>query len=651
MLRRGFGFGILVLVAVVAGFMVAAPPAEAAAAHAQGQTVLRVKTLRSNSMQSAGIWNEFYNSAPGIFKPNSIYHVTFSYQVVARQPKGIFYGLFRQPGEAWTASGWARWKGKAGKTGVIHMRIFTPPFSSYQLTLGIENKGAVVIKNLRVKLVKTFVAPLTPGPARTWTAPANATWYIDSAHGNDANSGRSPAQAWKTLHKINHGTFTTGDKILLKRGSRFTGYLMPAGQGSAAAPIIIGAYGHGRRPEIDAHGRYLMTVYIYNMQYVHVTNLGVANTSPAPFANLAGVEVNLYNFGVGHDISLTHLYVHNVYGSDVKAAGGGNGIYCRNKGMPFTYFDHLLIAHCKLAHTDRNGITMWGNWTRGFWHPSLHVVIRNNLLENIGGDGIMPCACDGAVVEYNVIRGARMRAHDYAAGIWPYSCDNTVIQYNDVSGMRGTKDGEGYDSDMNCRNTLIQYNFSHDNDGGFLLICDDGGSHPPWNIGNIGTVVRYNISYDDGDHTFNINGPVTHTHVYNNLFYSGKGRDVRAVASGNWGNAWPRNTTFENNIFVAKGLMTFALGGMVKTLFSHNCFWGHFQNRPADAHAILTNPKLAAPAAGKHRQDASKDDRLLPGSPCVGAGKAIVNNGGRDFFGNPVPAGVAPNVGPWQGKK
>jgi hypothetical protein len=76
-------------------------------------------------------------------------------------------------------------------------------------------------------------------------------------------------------------------------------------------------------------------------------------------------------------------------------------------------------------------------------------------------------------------KGGRMRAEDYAAGIWPRSCDNTVVQYNEVSGMKGTREGEGYDSDYNCRGTLFQYNFSHNNDGGFMLVCNDAGLRRP----------------------------------------------------------------------------------------------------------------------------------------------------------------------------
>ncbi|NIQ99599.1 MAG: right-handed parallel beta-helix repeat-containing protein, partial [Gemmatimonadales bacterium] len=42
--------------------------------------------------------------------------------------------------------------------------------------------------------------------------------------------------------------------------------------------------------------------------------------------NLAGVRVQLSNFGTGHDISLRNLYVHDVNGSNVKSEGGGYGI-------------------------------------------------------------------------------------------------------------------------------------------------------------------------------------------------------------------------------------------------------------------------------------------------------------------------------------
>ena len=37
-----------------------------------------------------------------------------------------------------------------------------------------------------------------------------ATYYVDSAAGNDGNSGTSPAGAWNSIAKVNSTTFSSG---------------------------------------------------------------------------------------------------------------------------------------------------------------------------------------------------------------------------------------------------------------------------------------------------------------------------------------------------------------------------------------------------------------------------------------------------------
>ena len=85
----------------------------------------------------------------------------------------------------------------------------------------------------------------------------------------------------------------------------------------------------------------------------------------------------------------------------------------------------------------------------------------------------------------------------YNAGIWPWSTDNSLFQLNEAAFTRTTQDGQGFDSDYNSSNTKFQYNYSHDNEGGFLLICSPVKRNQEDNIGNSGTVVRYNISRND----------------------------------------------------------------------------------------------------------------------------------------------------------
>jgi len=490
-----------------------------------------------------------------------------------------------------------------------------------------------------------------PAPTRTWTSPGNRTYYVDLQHGSDRNDGLSASHAWQTLDRINSGEFGAGDRILLHAGSFWNGFLAPGGRGKEGLPIRIGRYGNGPKPSIDAAGKYLATLFLHNVEYMEVSDLNISNTARVRQPNLAGVQVSLQDFGTGHHLTLKRLFVHHINGSLVKSEGGGNGIFCECGGKQVkSRFDDLRIEACELQHTDRNGITMGGYWSRADWFPSLHVVIRNNRLNDIGGDGIVPIGCDGALIEGNVVRGGRQRCDDYAAGIWPWSCDNTTIQGNEVSGMKGTKDGQGYDADWNCRNTLFQYNYSHNNDGGFMLICNDGSSKLPYSIGNVGTIIRYNISQNDGERTFQITGPCRDTQIYNNVLYIGKDLHPYLVQAGNWGGDWSENTRFTNNIFYAVERVTFDFGGMRKTEFQNNVFYGDFTSRPTDAAGFVTDPLFAAPGSGGDGLAGLQGYRLQPHSPYIHKGLPIANRGDRDFGGHRLEAGALADIGAWQSK-
>lgn len=52
------------------------------------------------------------------------------------------------------------------------------------------------------------------------------------------------------------------------------------------------------------------------------------------------------------------------------------------------------------------------------------------------------------------------------------------MQFNEAAFCRlanGAADGEGFDIDIGCRNVTFRYNYSHDNDGGGILLCNTGG--------------------------------------------------------------------------------------------------------------------------------------------------------------------------------
>lgn len=483
-----------------------------------------------------------------------------------------------------------------------------------------------------------------------------SSYYIDAENGNDTNSGHSQNSAWASLDKVNQTVFQPGDKILFKSGSSWDGQLELKGSGTAAMPILVNKYGEGKNPVINGKGKKLHALLLHNIEYWEVRNLEITNTGDERQAKRRGVIVSAENFGDCHHIVLDSLEIHHVNGSLIKKDGGGSAIYWRNSGdSVITRFIDLQITNCYLHHCERNGINAGGYTNRKNWHPSLNVVIRGNLLEQIPGDGIVPIGTDGALIEYNIMRDCPdlMSYDEAAAGIWPWSADNTVIQFNEVSGHKAKWDGQGFDSDWNCQNTIIQYNYSHDNYGGFLLVCNNGSNiHTNSNIGTTNTIVRYNVSINDGIRTYmprnkrwfsptmHISGPVENTRIYNNVFVipekPDKDGDRTIVQMDNWGGPWPENTLFANNIFYIEEKADFDFKGDINTKFNNSCFYGKFENLPDDPAAIFDDPQFINVAAHGDGFEVLKNFMLSKSSPCIGTGVSIPDNGGVDIFGNPV---------------
>ena len=58
-------------------------------------------------------------------------------------------------------------------------------------------------------------------------AAADRTYHIDSVAGNDANTGLSPEQAWKSLEKAKGLTLHAGDKLSVEERLRLPGSACP----------------------------------------------------------------------------------------------------------------------------------------------------------------------------------------------------------------------------------------------------------------------------------------------------------------------------------------------------------------------------------------------------------------------------------------
>lgn len=471
-------------------------------------------------------------------------------------------------------------------------------------------------------------------------AASATTYYVDSGSGDDSRSGTTPEQSWKSLQRVNQQIFQPGDQILLKAGTRYGGQLKPQGSGASRegkiVPIVISSFGNGPRPRIDAGGKFLDAVLLRNVEFWEVRNLEITNLGEQRQPWQTGVRIVSDGFGKMRHIHLSNLFVHDVNG-DLSKEAEGCGIYFESRGGKDSHFDDLLIENCHVRRTDRNGICQRGSGrTR-----SLRVVIRGNLLEDIGGDGIKVWGSNGAVIERNTIRGGRMRCDDYAAGIWPFASDDTLIQFNEVSGMRGIKDGQGFDADYLCRRSVFQYNYSHDNEGGFILICAPGRSY------NEDTVIRYNISQNDGiknARVFHFGGGAKNTQVYNNTIYVGPKQDLPLILFTEWDGGNAEGTRFYNNLFHVAGRAIYDWGKARDTIFEHNVFCGTHVQPPTDAPGTTNCPPLAGPGTGGNGFDSLAGYQLKYGTEFP-PGRVVRDNGGRDFFGQPVSTNKPPRIG------
>ncbi|GGZ87358.1 right-handed parallel beta-helix repeat-containing protein [Algibacter mikhailovii] len=393
-------------------------------------------------------------------------------------------------------------------------------------------------------------------------------YYVNSITGNDQNNGKSENRAWKTLWKVNQQKFKPGDKILIAAGTSYNEVLRPKGSGAEGKVIQIDKYGKGANPVIHGNGYKEYALLLYNVEYWEVRNLEITNQGKTAKAKRRGVIIRAEDFGDCHHIVLEGLEIHHVNGVIEKKKGGGSAILWENKGHKIkTRFIDLQILNNYIHDCERNAMNSRGYAFRTEWHPSLEVVIRGNLIENIPGDGIVPIGCDGAIIEYNVIRNGidSMPVGDAAAGIWPWSSDNTLIQFNAVSDHRAKWDGQGFDADFNCIGSIFQYNYSFDNWGGFMLVCNNGKTlGQPHNIGTRDTKIRYNLSVNDGlrpykahnkrffSPIFHITGPVENTEIHHNIIII-PDKPISEIENTliefkDWGDSYPNITKFENNI-------------------------------------------------------------------------------------------------------
>ena len=126
---------------------------------------------------------------------------------------------------------------------------------------------------------------------------------------------------------------------------------------------------------------------------------------------------------------------------------------------------------------------------------------------------------------------------------------------------------------------------------------------------------------------------------YNNVVYSPTATDLI-------GSIGQTSIAFSNNIFVGQQSGSAILDPV--GVYDHNLYYNISSVPSSDSHAVTADPLFVNPGASTGL--ASAFGYLLKcGSPAIGAGTVIADNGGRDFYGLPVPGDTSPNIGAYQG--
>ncbi|GBF74010.1 hypothetical protein PA598K_02339 [Paenibacillus sp. 598K] len=474
---------------------------------------------------------------------------------------------------------------------------------------------------------------------------AGVVYYVDALAGDDASSGTSEATAWRSLNKVNATTFAPGDTIRFKAGGVWKGTLHPKGSGIEGSPIRIDRYGDGPKPLIAGDGA-STAVYFYSQEYWEVRNLEITNYAATGGErrgiHVAGNSGGWNNPKVYRHFVFEYLDIHSVKGSLAMDYAHNGGIIIWDPSWNYVVTD-VTIQHNKIYSLDSVGIYLNG----GSRPYSFNNKVSDNVIYDIGGDGAFVLNTTNGLIERNVVYDTHKRSTSYHVPLWFFESKDSIIQYNEVFNTHPGGDAMAYDSDYKSEGTIIQYNYSHNNAGGMSLAVNDGTQAANYNRD---TIIRYNISQSDLGAVFNFSGTPENTHIYNNTVYIPPNSTTKVVDTLNWG-GWAKNQTYTNNIIINHGSGGYNLGSSTGNVFDNNLFYGnHPQNvLSMDANKIVADPMLVAPGTGRIGRDTLAGYQLLEGSPAIGTGKQIANNGGLDFFGNPVPAAGQPNIGAYEG--
>lgn len=315
-------------------------------------------------------------------------------------------------------------------------------------------------------VMKIFVVLLLAAVAR-----AGSTYFIDCATGDDAAAGSSRESAWRSVQAISAHEFRVGDKILLKRGTQCTGTLWPKGSGTAGAPIVLDAYGEGALPKIQAEPTAEAAFRLFNQEYWTVQHLEFIGGQPH------GVYISGTK-GVLHGIHLRGLIVHGVTGEPKNKEGG---LVVIAPGSAEQRFDDVLVDGVTAYGTSQWAGILVGGVAHGFLPEqarSTGVAIRNAIVHDVGGDGIVLFQVNRGTIEGSVAWYTGMQRTETIGtpnAIWTWMCRACAVRCSEafLTDSPGV-DGGAFDIDYGDDDNVVEDSYGHDTQGYCVAIFGAG---------------------------------------------------------------------------------------------------------------------------------------------------------------------------------
>ncbi|UCC21546.1 MAG: right-handed parallel beta-helix repeat-containing protein, partial [Planctomycetota bacterium] len=522
------------------------------------------------------------------------------------------------------------------------------------------------------------------------SAALGTTYYV-SPSGNDDNSGTSTQDAWQTTDKVNSMTFSPGDSILFEGGETFNGGLVFTSGGTPTSPITLSSYGSGRATiQGDLKETVLLVDNCAGFEVRDLIFRGSGNTHQnADLPDFHGIRFFAHaGSGVKHE----YIRIDNVEVSGVT----NRGIFF--DGLDFSGFKDVEVTNTVIHDIGLEGMNSSTNWPVSMdSHEDFYIadcvvydVTGIHDAASQTGSGIVFGGLNGGVIEFcEAYNNGQLNAAGGGGpvGIWCWESVNVVFQYNESHHNKTFGgDGGGFDLDGGTSFCTMQYNYSHDNQGGDLIMQFARSRYAGDNV------YRYNVNANNGTGswegkpmgcvTFYSDSSLSNVDLYNNTIYVGP--DSRAGAITIWVYTGTfTNINVRNNIFITEpgkpvittwtgdenftfqGNCYWSMGGPIRfildsddnpTVYEGLDWWRSYGQEMLDSSPVgyEFDPKLADvsnhPVLGPHNLTDLTGYKIGSDSPAIDRGLDLptlfgTDVGTADFYGNSIPQGSDYDIG------